>query len=70
MAVSAQFGLHQLIYEPTHLLEYSPSCIDLIFTSQLNFMTKSSAHPILPSNSHNRFVFAKPDLEILYSLLY
>ena len=31
---TSQFGLQQLINEPTHLTGNSSSCIDLIFTSQ------------------------------------
>ena len=29
--VASQFGLHQIITEPTHILENSSSCIDLAF---------------------------------------
>ena len=32
-AVTSQFGLQQLIKEPSHILGNSSSCIDLIFTS-------------------------------------
>ena len=31
-SITSQFWLYQLINEPTHLLENSSSCIDLIFT--------------------------------------
>ena len=31
-SITSQFGLHQLINEPTHLLQNSFSGIDLIFT--------------------------------------
>ena len=34
--VTAQFGLQQIIKEPTHISNNSSSCIDLIFTSQPN----------------------------------
>ena len=30
----AQYGLIQIIHEPTHILESSVSCIDLVFTSR------------------------------------
>ena len=36
-AVTSQFGLQQLIKEPTHILADSSSFIDLLFTSQPNF---------------------------------
>ena len=32
----AQYGLTEIIHEPTHILEPSVSCIDLVFTSQEN----------------------------------
>ena len=34
--ITSQFGLHQIIDEPTHILENSSSRVDLIFTSQPN----------------------------------
>ena len=34
--ISSQFYLHQMINEPTHMLESTSSCIDLILTSQPN----------------------------------
>ena len=40
-SITSQFGLYQLINEPTHLLENSSSCIDLIFTSQPNLVVES-----------------------------
>ena len=30
--LTSQFRLHQVIKEPTHASDISPSCIDLIFT--------------------------------------
>ena len=32
--VTKQYGLHQVIREPTHILDNTSSCIDRIFTSQ------------------------------------
>ena len=42
--IPSQFGLHQMINKPTHILESSSSCIDLIFTSQQNVITESGVH--------------------------
>ena len=36
----AQYNLTQIINEPKHILESPVSCIDLIFTSQDNLVTK------------------------------
>ena len=41
--ITSQFGLHQMTDEPTHTLESSSSCIDLIFTSQPNLITESGS---------------------------
>ena len=65
-SVTSQFGLYQLINEPTHLLENSSSCIDLIFTSQQNLVVGSGVHPSLHPNCHHQIVFAKFNLMISY----
>ena len=39
--ITLQFGLHQIINEPTHILANSSLCIDLIFTSQPNLSVES-----------------------------
>ena len=62
----AQFGLQQIIKEPTHISNTSSSCIDLIFTSQPNLITGSSVHPSLHPNCHHQIVFAKFNLHIVY----
>ena len=36
--LTSQFGLHQVIKEPTHILDTSFSFIELIFTSQANLI--------------------------------
>ena len=43
-ATTSQFGLQQLINEPTHLTADSSSCIDSIFTSQPNLVMESGVH--------------------------
>ena len=43
--ISSQCGLYQVINKPTHILENSSFCIDLIFTYQPNLITESGAHP-------------------------
>ena len=62
--VTSQFGLHQIINEPTHVLEKSSSCIDLIFTSQPNLVVDSGVHPSLHPNCHHQIVYAKFNLKI------
>ena len=65
-SITSQFGLHQLINEPTHLLQNSSSCIDLIFTSQPNIVVESGVHPSLHRNCHHQIIFAKFNLKIYY----
>ena len=48
-----QYGLHQVIKEPTHILDNSSTCIDLIFTSQPNLIIESGVHPSLHPNCHH-----------------
>ena len=66
-SITSQFGLHQLINEPRHLLQNSSSCINLIFTSQSNIVVESGAHPSLHPNCHRQIIFAKVNLKIYYS---
>ena len=49
-AVTSQNGLHQEINEPTHILNNTSSCIDLIFNSQPNLLIESGVHPSLHPN--------------------
>ena len=51
--VTSQFGLEQIIKEPTHIIGNSSSCIDLIFTNQPNLVMESGVHSSLHSNCHH-----------------
>ena len=62
--VTSQNGLQQEINTPTHILNYSSSCIDLIFNSQPNLQIESGVHPSLHPNCHHQIVFAKFNLDI------
>ena len=64
--LTSQFGLLQRIKEPTHILDNSRSCIDLIFTSQPNMLIDSGVHASLHSNCHHQIIYAKFDLKIFY----
>ena len=39
--MTSQFGLSEIINEPTHILDSPASFIDLIFTSQPNLVIES-----------------------------
>ena len=65
-AVTSQFGIQQLIKEPSHILGNSSSCIDLIFTSHPSLVMESGIHPSLHSNCYHQITYAKFDLKIHY----
>ena len=68
--ITSQFGLYQVIKEPTHILSTFSSCIDLIFTSLPNLIIDSGVHSSLHPNCHHQIVYAKFNLEIIYPLPY
>ena len=53
----SQYELTQLLKEPTHISDNYRSCIDLIFTSQPNFVVDFGIHPSLHENYHHQIVF-------------
>ena len=65
--VTSQFRLQHIIKELyAHIINTSPSCIDLIFTLQTNLITDSGVHTSLHPNCHHQIVFAKLNLHIVY----
>ena len=68
--ITSQLRSNQLIIEPTHILQNSSSCIDLIFTSQPNLVIGSGVLSSLHASSHHQFVFAKFNLKIYYPPLH
>ena len=68
--IARGYSLNQLILEPTHILNSSSYCIDLIFTSQPNFDMKYGIHSSLRLNRHYQINFAKLGLSIFGPLRY
>ena len=68
--ITSSYDLNQLVQEPTHILNSSTSCIDLIFTLQPNLVMESGIHSLLHSTCHHQKVFAKFNLSIFYPPLY
>ena len=58
--LTSLYVMNQVITEPTHNLEDSISCIDLIFSNQLNFIMDSGVHPTLHSKCHHQIIHSKP----------
>ena len=52
--LTSLYGMKQVITEPTHILENSSSCIDLIFSNQPNLIMDSEVHPTLHSKSQHQ----------------
>ena len=53
------YGMKQVINQPTHILENSSSCIDLIFSNQPNFIMDYGVHPSLHSKCHHQIIYSK-----------
>ena len=60
------YGMKQVITEPTHILESSTSCIDLIFTNQPNIIMDSGVHLSLHEKCHHQIIYSKLNLRIEY----
>ena len=65
-AITSQFGLQQIINQPTHIRGHFVSCIDLIFSSQPNLVMSSGIKSSLHQNCHHQIVFAKFSLKVHY----
>ena len=69
-SVTSIHGLEQLIYEPTHILSNSSSCIELIFTNQPNLVVDSCNHPSLQPNCYRQIIHCKINLQVEYPPTY
>ena len=57
--LAAQYNLNQITDGPTHILPNSASCIDLIFTTETNFVTDLGVLPSLFPRCHHKLIFVK-----------
>ena len=62
----SNYGLQQLINQPTHRTGNSSSCIDLLFCSQPNLVMESGVHPPFHPNCHYQIIYAKFKLKVYY----
>ena len=65
--LTSLFGLHQVVKEPTHMLDTSSLCICFIFTSQPDLIIESRVHSSPHANCHHHIIYSKLHLEIIYS---
>ena len=68
--LTSSFGFHQIINKPTHILNNSSSCIDLIFTTQPNLVMESGAYSSPHANCHHQLPYLKFNLNVFYPPLY
>ena len=68
--LAAQYSLNQIIDGTTHILPNSACCIDLIFTTETNFVTDSGVLPSLFPRFHHQLVFAKVSFTIFFPPAY
>ena len=64
--ITSQFGLQQLIPEPTHNLTDSSPCIDLVLTFQPNLAMESGVHSSLYQICHHQLLRANINLKVFY----
>ena len=64
--ISSQFGLHQVINEPKHILQSSSPSFDLIFPSLPKLITEQVSIRLYIVILITRSFFEKFNLEILY----
>ena len=62
----SSFGFNQIIKEPTHILNNSSSCMDLIFTSQVNLVIESGVDSSLHQNCHHQITYVKFHLNVIH----
>ena len=64
--LTSQFGLSQIIKEPTHIVENSSSCTDLTFTTQPNMVLESGVHHSQHKNCQHQIISATFHLKVYY----
>ena len=64
--ITSQYGLQQLINEPTHHTRNLSSCINLIFALQPNLVMESGVQSSLHENCHHEIIHAKFNHKICY----
>ena len=52
--LTSSFSFHQIMNKPTHILNNSSSCIDLIFATQTDLVMECGVHSSLHANCHDQ----------------
>ena len=64
--ITSQFGLEQLIHEPTNIIGGRSPCIDSIFASQPNLVVESGVQSFLHQNFHHQIVFGRFNFKVVF----
>ena len=64
--LTSSFSFRQIINGTTHILNNSPSCIDLIYTSQVNLVTESGVYSSPYANYHHQIRYVKCDFNAIH----
>ena len=65
-SITSLYGMKQLISGPTHILQQSSSCINLIFTNQPNIAMDSGVDSSIRPKCHHQIIYSKLNLKIEY----
>ena len=65
-SLTTTHGFKQLVSDATHILPQSLTCIDLIFTDQLNYAIDCGTHSSFNQNCHHQITFCKLNLKVEY----
>ena len=66
-SLTSQWGFKQVISDLSQSLESNSSCIDLVFTSQPNFVMTSVIHSSLLPYYHHQKIHGKVSLKIIFA---
>ena len=61
-SITSLYGMKQLISEPSHILQQSSNCIDLIFTNELNVIMVLGVDSSLHPKCHHKIIYSKLNL--------
>ena len=68
-SLTTTHGFKKLIFDATHILPQSLSCIDLIFTDQPNYVIDCGTHPSLSQNCRHQITFCELNIHLPISVL-
>jgi len=57
------YGITQLVHQPTYIINNTKTCIDLVATDQPNLFLTNEIHPSLHTNCHHQLNFSKLSLK-------